>query len=752
MTDDSIFKKIKRFIAGKSTRSIAVVLIFLTLALASIFVSPQLYQWSLHEGDISLKNIYAPYDFSYKWEVNEEETEKAKDAATAKIPSFVKRDAGEEAKAKNVLEDYYAVLAQPLAEGAAPETKIAALRDKTGVDIGDKSARALIEYTDHQKLREASLAVMKNIFTIGYASAPDLEAIKAKNGNKVVFVGEGLAADVEKRPEEILSQKEVRAVIEDFAAKELPGDKRTRQAVAAVVADVMVPNLKIDDKRTDGEKEAALRKVEPVLNVWTVKKNELIVEKGKRITERHIEQISQLRTFLRPGRSVSFFFGVLLLFLLLGMVGVIDLSFPKKLDVLRSPKALAIVFMNMLLMLMAAELVMRSPQPSYFIPLEAMAMLLTLLVGVNTAFLSSVLMSLLIAVLLGGKIEIVLVLLVGCTVGISLVRDARRRSVILWAGVLVGVAKFMGIVCVGLINSMDMDFYITDGLWGIASGVFSAFIVMGILPLFEFFFKVPTNISLLELSDLNHPLLKSLAMEAPGTYHHSIMVGNLAESACEVIGANSLLARVGAYYHDIGKVTKPEYFSENEMGSGSRHSNLAPSMSALIISKHVKDGAEIARKYKLNSAIIDLITQHHGDSMISYFYQKAIERSEDGTVLNEEDFRYPGPKPQTKEGAIILLADSVEASSRALEDPTPSSITNLVRKIINNKFIDGQLNDCDLTLRDMNKIADCFVRVLMAVFHTRLNYPEETKKGQEVIPNGDKSNLRKPKQEKADRP
>lgn len=745
MTDKGIFKKIKRLFAAKPTVSIVIVLVFLTLALASIFVSPQLYQWSLHEGDISLKNVYAPYDFSYQWEVNDEETLKARDAAIAKIPQFLRRDAAEEAKVKTALDDYYAVLAEPSAEGAVLEARIAVLKDKTGIDIGDKNAKVLFEYPDRQKLRDISAAIIKNIFTIGYVDDAGLDAVKAGNSNKVVIVGEGVAADVDKRSEELLSKKEVKSVIDDFAAKELSGDKKPRSAVAAVVAGVIAPNVKIDDKRFAQEKEAALKKVEPVHNVWTVKKNELIVEKGKRISERHIVQIAQLRTFLRPGRSVSFFFGVLLLFLLLGMVGVIDLSFPKKMDVLKSPKALAIVFMNMLFMLVAADLVMRSPQPSYFIPLEAMAMLLTLLIGVNTAFLSAVLMSILIAVLLGGKIEIALVLIVGCTVGISVVRDARRRSVILWAGVLVGVAKFMGIVCVGLINSMEMDFYVSDGLWGIASGIFSAFIVMGILPLFEFFFKVPTNISLLELSDLNHPLLKSLAMEAPGTYHHSIMVGNLAESACEVIGANSLLARVGAYYHDIGKVTKPEYFSENEMGSGSRHSNLAPSMSALIISKHVKDGADIARKYKLNSAIIDLITQHHGDSMISYFYQKAIERSDDGTVLNEEDFRYPGPKPQTKEGAIILLADSVEASSRALEDPTPSSITNLVRKIINNKFIDGQLDDCDLTLRDMNKIADCFVRVLMAVFHTRLNYPEETKKGPEVISNGDKSKLRKPK-------
>jgi putative nucleotidyltransferase with HDIG domain len=384
--------------------------------------------------------------------------------------------------------------------------------------------------------------------------------------------------------------------------------------------------------------------------------------------------------------------------------------------------------------------------------MAGVGMLITLLVSFNTAFLIVVLMSVFLSLIFGGKIpDITLVLLVGSTVGMFAVKGARRRARILWAGLLAGIAKFLAIVCIGLINGMQMDFFIKDGAWGIASGILSGFIVMGLLPVFEHLFKVPTNISLLELSDLNHPLLKKLAIEAPGTYHHSIMVGNLAEAACDSIGANSLLARVGAYYHDIGKIPKSEYFSENEMGGGSRHSTLTPSMSALIIGKHVKDGVEMAKQYKLNHKIVDFITQHHGDSRISYFYQKALEKSEDGTVVDEDNFRYPGPKPQTKESAIILLADSVEASSRTLNAPTPASIRNLVKKIVNNKFIDGQLDGCNLTLKDMHDIADSFVRVLMGTFHTRLDYPEETDKRSkeiEITKNDDNGKQRKPKQKK----
>lgn len=747
MNKSSVPERIKSFFTAGETISVIIIIAFLVLALSSIFVSPQLYQWSLHEGDISLKNIYAPYDFSYQWEIDEEQTQKAKAGAAGKVPYYLRRDIAVEKTAKAEVEKYFEVLSEPMPPETTPDAKMLSMRGKSGIDIGDKNARALIEYGDQQKLRSSSLSIMKNVFTIGFIEDSDSETVKEKSPQKVIVFNEETNSDAERKPVELLARKELKGVLEDFSAKELGADKKARQAVVELLAETLEPNIKVDEKRLSSEREIAVKKVEPVYNVWTVKKNELIVEKGKRINARHITQMSQLRSFLRPGRSASFFLGVLLLFLLLGMVGVIDLSFPRKTNMLKNPKEVAMVFINMLLMIVISDIVIRSPQPTYFIPMASMAMLITLLVGVNTAFLCSVLMSILLSVLVGGKIEVVLVLLVGSVVGISMVKGARRRSVILWAGFMVGAAKFLAIVCVGLINNMDMDFYITDGLWGLASGVVSAFIVMGFLPLFEHFFKVPTNISLLELSDLNHPLLKSLAMEAPGTYHHSIMVGNLAEAACDAIGANSLLARVGAYYHDIGKITKPEYFSENEMGSGSRHSNLSPSMSALIISKHVKEGVEIANKYKLNSSIIDLIMQHHGNGMISYFYQKAIEKSEDGNVLNEEDFRYPGPKPQTKESAIILLADSVEASSRALEDPTPSSIRNLVKKIINNKFIDGQLDECDLTLLDMHNIADSFVRVLMAVFHTRLSYPDENKNTPDILANGNgKNKLRKPKQ------
>ncbi|MDD5633982.1 MAG: HDIG domain-containing protein, partial [Candidatus Omnitrophica bacterium] len=445
----------------------------------------------------------------------------------------------------------------------------------------------------------------------------------------------------------------------------------------------------------------------------------------------------------------AFFFGVLFLSVLLILMAFIyDLAM-RKTVFFRHPRDVAIVLLNVFFIIIVADFIVRSPQPSYAIPMASVGMIITLLVGFDMAFLAVVLSSIFIATIIGGRIEVMLTLVFGSTVGMYMIKDVRRRAGILWAGFLAGAANFFAIFCTGLINGMDMDFYVKDGSWGLTSGIVSGFIVLGVLPLFEHMFKIPTNISLLELSDLNHPLLKKMALEATGTYHHSIMVGNLAESACDSIGANSLLARVGAYYHDIGKIPMAEYFSENEMGVESKHESLTPSMSALIIAKHVKEGEEMAIKYKLNKTMVDFITQHHGNSLIYYFYQKAVQNAGDDTALKEEDFRYPGPKPQTKESAIIMLADSVEASSRALTEPTPASIRNLVKKIINNKFIDGQLDECDLTLKDIDKIADSFVRVLIGVFHARLAYPEEAKKiSNGIVTGNDKNKHQKPQQKK----
>ncbi len=359
---------------------------------------------------------------------------------------------------------------------------------------------------------------------------------------------------------------------------------------------------------------------------------------------------------------------------------------------------------------------------AYVTPVAAFAMLAALLYrDLELALIFAVGLSVT-AGLVFNNLILTVVLLSGGVAGSLFVWKTRWRSRIIAAGFFTGLIQMLAGLSVAYASRPD----ILVKFCGIQmiNGFLCAFLVASALPLFEYLFKVVTDVSLLELADFNHPLLKRLVLEAPGTYHHSLMVGNLSEIAAEAVGANALLARVGAYYHDIGKLSKPEYFSENQDRYASKHDHLSASMSKLVIMDHVKNGVELARKNHLNREIVEFITQHHGTSLVYYFYRRAIEEKQVKEDVNEEVFRYPGPKPQTKETAIVLLADSVEAACRALEEPTAERIADIVHRIINNKFIDGQLDHCDLTLKDLERIAATFIHILVGFYHSRVDYPE----------------------------
>ncbi len=365
----------------------------------------------------------------------------------------------------------------------------------------------------------------------------------------------------------------------------------------------------------------------------------------------------------------------------------------------------------------------------YYIPLFPCAMsaiLYGVLMNVVSGYIFIIVLCLCQTILYGGDFVIFLIGITSVTAGIMSSHNARRRTHLIRSGLLIGFIQAIAIASYSIANGFQWQIIVSHAGTGIINGSLGAFFTAGILPIFEYLFKVPTDIRLLELSDLNHPLLKKLVMDAPGTYHHSLIVGNLAESAAEVVGAKPLLARVGAYFHDIGKLKKPEYFSENEWRGKSRHDDLIPSMSSLIIISHVKDGVDLARKYRLNKNIVDIIEQHHGTGLVYFFYKRAEQAQQESDIkITEEEYRYPGPAPQSKEAAIILLADAVEAASRALENPTPSRIRNLVSNIINNRFLDSQLDDCQLTITDLAKIKDCFTYILTGIFHTRPKYPKD---------------------------
>jgi cyclic-di-AMP phosphodiesterase PgpH len=360
------------------------------------------------------------------------------------------------------------------------------------------------------------------------------------------------------------------------------------------------------------------------------------------------------------------------------------------------------------------------------IPVASVAMLTVLLfndiqLGFTMSFISAAVLSLII----GMPLEYCVIVFIGSVTGAYLVREARTRGRVLGAGLIAGLVQAIGFFLVHPTFSKEVLLGGVEPFF--VNGLLSAAVVLFTLRIFETLTGELTNFSLLELSDsLTQPLLKRLAFEAPGTYHHSLVLSNLAGSAADAIGANTLLARVGAYYHDIGKLVHPEYFTENQMMTDNKHDELEPSMSRLVIFNHVKEGVEIAEKHKLSPRIIEFIQEHHGTSLIYYFYQKALEGDDAGAV-SEENYRYPGPRPQSREVAIVMLADSVEGATRALDEHTPTRISEIVRKVINNKFIDGQLDECSLTLREIDTICNVFARELSAMYHVRVKYPSAKK-------------------------
>ncbi len=392
--------------------------------------------------------------------------------------------------------------------------------------------------------------------------------------------------------------------------------------------------------------------------------------------------------------------------------------------------------------------------PYAFAPL-----ILGVLLGRNHGLYAAVFVSLWSSVLFGAIDAPLLVtsLICGFT-AVSLTLQVRHRSKLVRAGFGVGLAIWLLSLAFGFIGPINLFSFGTNdwrmiGLqsaYAMGNGILTAMVVGGALPILEQLFQITTDISWLEASDLNHPLLRRMTIEAPGTYHHSLVVANLAEAAAESIGANATLCRVCSYFHDVGKLVKPDYFTENMNFERNPHDDLAPTMSALIIIAHVKEGVDLSLKHKLNHSIIDIIQEHHGASLVYYFYQRALQQQEDaragGKIMNmreedipevrEESFRYPGPKPQTKESAIVSLADIVESASRSLSKPTPQKVEQLVNELIEERIADGQLDECDLTLGDLRVIAERFRFTLMTMLHSRIAYPKQESKFQNARDEG----------------
>jgi len=378
-----------------------------------------------------------------------------------------------------------------------------------------------------------------------------------------------------------------------------------------------------------------------------------------------------------------------------------------------------------------------TPESFYFaVPYAAGGLLLQALLGLHFGLVFAVTLAIIVGLYTPGQpIFVPYVLACNLVACLSLSRF-RSRSAYIKAGLNVSIIALpFALAAVLLRTDLDVAQVIAAIGGALLSGILCTFIAAGFTPVVEYLGGYVTDMRLIEMATLDHPLLKELSIQAPGTWNHSMVMGMMVESAADAIGANTVLARVGAYFHDVGKLRKPLYFVENQFGEENRHDKLSTSMSALIIRSHVKDGIDLARKHGLPEQIVDMIPQHHGTSLIEYFYEKACReiKEEEGEAaeVDRSLYTYPGPKPQTREAGILMLADSIEAAARTLSEPTADRIQGMVQKLINKIFASGELNECELTLQDLHKIAKCFTRVLTGIYHQRIAYSEPAEKTSE---------------------
>lgn len=494
------------------------------------------------------------------------------------------------------------------------------------------------------------------------------------------------------------------------------------------------PNLRINMTEYDRRVEEALASISKVKEV--VEKNDIILRAGKKVTERQERILKEMARILRSEAADEPWLSTLLpvlarVLLVLAAFSVLYLFlFFFRRDVYRSNPKLVALFMTFALQLFLIYLMGIQLEFSiYLYPVALLPIMVTILFDAEVGVLSTVVLAFLLGIMNRFDFTLTFMTMVVGTVACFTSRYVRKRTEffrILYSVALASALYAAVVESLKLVPNPDL---LTEVFYGLVSGVITTLLAMAVLPFFESLFGITTDITLLELSDPNHPLLKRLALEAPGTYHHSIIVGNLNESAAAAIGANPLLARVGAYFHDIGKIEIPEYFVENQLGVKSKHDELTPSMSSIILSSHVKMGRQLGEEAGIPDDILNFIEEHHGTMVQSYFHNKAIEQGADKEALDK--FRYPGPKPQTRETGIAMLADAVEAASRTLDDPKPARITNLIQRIINDRFQSGELEECPLTLRDLARIREAFAQVLIGAFHHRVVYPRKDKTEEE---------------------
>lgn len=694
-----------------------------------IYIGKTPYGGQPQVGKVADRDVYAPMDFSFDAGVDTERTEELKKDAALSVEDVYDIDpAPYENSAQNIKALFGTLKEVKATENIGLESGLARLKSVNKLNLPDNDLKALLASPESGKAEPMILGQLEAVFSQGVISSDEKESLEKQEKTAIKIRNPAAKTEYYADVKGLKTPADIQNLPQSAFAESPIGDNKLKGVMKTIFSGAVSANLRSNVVETSSRREKAIASVPPQEKLIDVVQDELIIKRGERVTPFHVAKFEALRS-----SSVSekrFALSILGIFFVVALLVIIAALYLKYYEpaVYSNNRHLSLVALMTIVITAIGKAISLSNGPAYFVPVAIVPILVGLLLGIRPAMVIAVVLSILAGLVVGERFDYTLIFIAGSVIGIYSVRTIRKRSELFKSGIVVGVSNAVCVIGLGILNNLESNVIFRDATMFLMNGVAVGIIILGTLHIFESLFKITTNISLLELADPNNPLLKELILKAPGTYHHSLIVGNLAEAACDAIGANGLLARVGSYYHDIGKVEKSEYFAENQPISESQHDNLAPTMSSMIIINHVKDGLEKAKRAGLNNSLMAFIEQHHGTGLIYYFYQRALESVEDLNKLEEEGFRYPGPKPQTKETAIVHLADSVEAASRTLLNPTPANLEELVRRIINNKFIDGQLDECDLTLKDLNMIATTFTKVLTGVYHTRVQYPNGKEK------------------------
>lgn len=651
----------------------------LSFAIILVVSVPESYDY--RTGDICEADIYAPREIE-----DSATTNRRREAAAAQVAPQYKIDYDLTGDAEEKIQQLFASVSQVRAMNITLEGKIQFMAGDLKVSL-DSDTLSLLLCMEPEELSSFSSTV-RAVFA---------------------YVMDKGVSDTAAAMEEMSAQLESKGVTGE-----------TKTAAEAILNNFVRINQVYDEELTQAEKEKAMSMVEPAV----YKKNQIILRRGEVITDDQIALLSDIG-LLKGERSISKKYA-LATFLFLGFIYLIGAYYiRRKKSEMRTGKLLLLLLLPLLMLVILMLSSHVSGIYAYLIPIPVGAVLVATFIDMELSLVTNICICSAAAVMLGRGEEFLIAMMLYSFVGAVIFKKVAGLSGYAKAMLAMVITGAVAAMMAALFAGKSIEEAVRYLLYGAANGLLTSVIIIGTTPVFENIFNIATPFKLNDLGNPEKPLLKRLMFEAPGTYHHSLMVGNLAEAACIRIGADNQLARVGAYYHDIGKLKRPDYFFENQMGVNP-HDALMPSESAEVLRGHVYYGLEIAKQYRLPPDIRDIIAQHHGTTLAGIFYNKAKELDPDA---KEDDYRYPGPKPESKEAGIVMLADSCEAAVRSLDEKDEASIRAMVTKIVRGKMTDGQLDSCNLSFRELGEIIDAFVTMQESYFHKRIKYDKEPENG-----------------------